>query len=84
MVHYRPYAEPGDAPLVPACQAAIVVAVHPSSVDPGRLTAAELELMPGPLVTLCVFTPDGPRMHDAEQDERVAAGGGTWHWPRRT
>jgi len=78
MVHYRPFVLPGTAPIVPVCQPAIVVAVHSTGADLARLSAVLREFLPPVLATLCVFTPDGPRMHDAEEDER-GAGGGTWH-----
>lgn len=81
MVHYRPFAVPGTAPLTPPCCPAIVVAVHSTGIDPVWLSPAERDLLPGVLVTLCVFTVDGPQMHDAEQDRGTEAGG-TWHWAR--
>lgn len=81
MVHYRPFAVPGTVPLTPPCCAAVVVAILDAGLDPVWLSPAERELMPGALLTLCVFTVEGPRMHDAEQDRSIDAGG-TWHWPR--
>ena len=81
IVHYRPFAGPGDY-SVPPCQAAIIVAVYDSGVDPTILPASARALLPGQLVTLCVFTRNGTELHDAEHDERTE-GGGTWHWPER-